>query len=218
NANKTTFVPKSSTMMKSALKELGVVEIIEYEKPLIEMDGAATTETVTSKEIARMAARSPAELAATAGGTYSKDDGSGDLNMRGGRSDANYYFIDGIKVRGSSAIPQSSIEQVSVITGGLPAQYGDVTGGVVAITTKGVSREYHGGVEFLSSGIPFSDNLYVGLDPYGYNLAEMSLSGPLIQKKDSAGNKEPLVGFFVSANFTSNRDARPSAVGAWKVR
>lgn len=218
NANKTTFVPKSSTMMKSALKELGVVEVIEYEKPLIEMDGAATTETVTSKEIARMAARSPAELAATAGGTYSKDDGSGSLNMRGGRSDANYYFIDGIKVRGSSAIPQSSIEQVSVITGGLPAQYGDVTGGVVAITTKGVSREYHGGVEFLSSGIPFSDNLYVGLDPYGYNLAEMSLSGPLIQKKDSAGNKEPLVGFFVSANFTSNRDARPSAVGAWKVR
>ena len=216
SSNKTTFVPKTSTAMASSAIQITEFQVIEYKKPLIEKDGAATTETVTSDEISRMAARNPAELAATAGGTYSKDDGSGTLNVRGGRGDANYYYIDGIKVRGSSAIPQSSIEQVSVITGGLPAQYGDVTGGVIAITTKGVSREYHGGLEFLSSGNG-GDNGYVGLDPYGYNLAEFSLSGPLLQKRDSSGNKEPLLGFFVSGNITSNRDSRPSAVGAWKV-
>ncbi len=217
-ANKTTFIPKASTAMSSSAIQIDEFVVVDYKKPLIEQDGAATTETVTSDEIARMAARNPAELAATAGGTYSKDDGSSSLNVRGGRSDANYYYIDGIKVRGSSAIPQSSIEQVSVITGGLPAQYGDVTGGVVAITTKGVSRKYQGGFEVLSSGVGFGDNAYVGIDPYGYNLVEASLSGPLIQKRDSAGNKEPLVGFFVSGNFTSQRDPRPSAVGAWKVK
>ena len=73
-----------------------------------------------------MAARNPAELAATAGGTYSSDNGSSALNIRGSRSDANYYFIDGVKVRGSSAIPRASIDQITVITGGLPARYGDV--------------------------------------------------------------------------------------------
>lgn len=217
-ANKTTFIPKTSTAMQSSAIQIDEFVVVEYKKPLIETDGAATTETVTSDEIARMAARSPAQLAATAGGTYSKDDGSSNLNVRGGRSDANYYYIDGIKVRGSSAIPQASIEQVSVITGGLPAQYGDVTGGVVAITTKGVSRSYQGGFEVLTSGLGFGENAYVGLDPYGYNLAELSLSGPLIQKRDSAGNKEPLVGFFLSGNFFSNRDPRPSAVGAWKIK
>ncbi|MDB4104064.1 TonB-dependent receptor plug domain-containing protein [Salibacteraceae bacterium] len=216
SANKTTFVPKTSTGMASSAVALTEFIVTEYKKPLIEQDGAATTETVTSDEISRMAARNPADLAATAGGTYSKDDGTGTLNMRGGRGDANYYYIDGIKVRGSSAIPQSSIEQVSVITGGLPSQYGDVTGGVIAITTKGVSREYHGGIEFLTSGIGGDDG-YVGVDPYGYNLAEFSLSGPLLQKRDSSGNKEPLLGFFVSGNVTSNRDSRPSAVGAWQV-
>ncbi len=216
-ANKSTFIPKSSTAMTSSAIQIDEFVVIEYKKPLIEQDGAATQETVTSDEIARMAARNPAELAATAGGTYSKDDGSNSLNVRGGRSDANYYFIDGIKVRGSSAIPQSSIEQVSVITGGLPAQYGDVTGGVVSITTKGVSRKYAGGFEILSSGVPLGD-AYVGLDPYGYNLLEASVSGPLISRRDSLGEKEPLVGFFLSGNFTSNRDSRPSAVGAWKVK
>ncbi|MEX2596105.1 MAG: TonB-dependent receptor, partial [Salibacteraceae bacterium] len=217
-ANKTTFIPKASTAMSSSAITMEEFVVIEYKKPLIEQDGAATQETVTSEEISRMAARSPADLAATAGGTYSKDDGSGSLNVRGGRSDANYYFIDGIKVRGSSAIPQSSIEQVTVITGGLPAQYGDVTGGVVSITTKGVSRKYAGGFEILSSGIPFGENAYVGLDPYGYNLIEGSVSGPLVMRKDDEGKKEPLIGFFLSGNFNSNRDSRPSAVGAWKVK
>ncbi len=218
NANKTTFIPKASSSMKSSAIQIDEFVVVDYKKPLIEQDGAATTETVTSEEITRMAARSPADLAATAGGTYSKDDGSSSLNVRGGRSDANYYYIDGIKVRGSSAIPQASIEQVSVITGGLPAQYGDVTGGVVAITTKGVSRKYQGGVEVLTSGIGLGGDSYVGVDPYGYNLVEGALSGPLFQKRDSAGNKEPLVGFFVSGNFTSNRDTRPSAVGAWQIK
>ncbi|MEQ9188186.1 MAG: TonB-dependent receptor plug domain-containing protein [Cryomorphaceae bacterium] len=217
NANKTTFIPKTSTAMQSSAIQMDEFIVVEYKKPLIEQDGAATTETVTADEISRMAARSPADLAATAGGTYSKDDGSSSLNVRGGRSDANYYYIDGIKVRGSSAIPQASIEQVSVITGGLPAQYGDVTGGVVAITTKGVSRKYQGGFEVLTSGVGVGDG-YVGLDAYGYNLLEGSLSGPLLQKRDSAGNKEPLVGFFLSGNVTSNRDSRPSAVGAWKIK
>ena len=92
SANKTTFVPKTSTGMASSAVALTEFIVTEYKKPLIEQDGAATTETVTSDEISRMAARNPADLAATAGGTYSKDDGTGTLNMRGGRGDANYYL------------------------------------------------------------------------------------------------------------------------------
>lgn len=213
----TTQLPKAQTVLSSAAQELGVVEVVEYVVPLFEK-GSSKQETITSKDIAKMSARSPAELAATAGGTYASDNGSNALNIRGSRSDANYYFIDGVKVRGSSAIPRSSIDQMTVITGGLPARYGDVTGGVISITTKGVSSEYHGGMEYLTSGVKFTDNLYVGTDPYGYNLLEMSLSGPLLTLKDSAGNKRPLLGFFLSGNFTNNLDPRPSAVGAWKIK
>jgi len=213
----TSYLPKDQTKLSTAVEMLDVVEVIAYDKPLFEK-GSSKQETMTSKDIQKMAARSPADLAATAGGTYSSDNGSSDLNIRGSRSDANYYFIDGVKVRGSSAIPRASIDQITVITGGLPARYGDVTGGVVSITTRGVSNEYHGGMEYLTSGVKFGDNTYIGTDPYGYNLLELSLSGPFLSKTDSLGIKRPLLGFFLSGNFTSNLDPRPSAVGAWKIK
>ncbi len=221
-SDKTTFLDKKDSRLKSSAVQLETFTKVENRVKLIEKDGAATSTTVTSDEIGRMAARSPAALAATVGGTYSKDDGTGDINVRGQRSDANYYYIDGIKVRGSSAIPQGSIEQISVITGGLPAQYGDVTGGVISITTKGVSRSYNGGFEYLTSGMQLSDNTYVGTDPFGYNLAEFSLSGPLFSLKDTLADgsqtKKPLLGFFISANYVNSLEPRPSAVGAWQVR
>ena len=39
-----------------------------------------------------------------------------------------------------------------VITGGVPANYGDVTGGIIAITTRGPSAKYFGSIEGVSSG------------------------------------------------------------------
>jgi hypothetical protein len=36
-----------------------------------------------------------------------------------------YYYIDGIKIRGSANLPKSAIEEVSVITGALPINFGD---------------------------------------------------------------------------------------------
>jgi hypothetical protein len=58
------------------------------------------------------------------------------INFSGSRTDATQYYIDGIKVIGEPQIPQSGIEEMVVITGGVPAQYGDTTSGVVLITTK----------------------------------------------------------------------------------
>ena len=43
-----------------------------------------------------------------------------------------------MKVRGGLGVPQGGIEQI-VITGGVPAQYGDATGGIISVTTKGPS-------------------------------------------------------------------------------
>jgi outer membrane receptor protein involved in Fe transport len=59
------------------------------------------------------------------------------LYFRGSRTENMVSFIDGIKVSGAvPRVPPSAISSVSVYTGGLPARYGDVTGGVVVIETK----------------------------------------------------------------------------------
>ncbi len=196
---------------------LDEVEVVAYKVPLIDKDGGATGGTVTREELARMPGRSAGAIASTVGGVQT--DANGNVqSVRGSRSDATYYYIDGIKVRGSSSLPKSAIQEVAVLTGGLPANYGDVTGGIISITTRGASREYFGGVEYITSGYKFGQKTY-GLDHYGYNLLEGVVSGPLLMKKDSAGKKtDPILGFFVSGNFTSMVDPRPFAIKNYKVK
>ena len=149
NGGQITFVPDLKAGQGVDLAEF---EVIEYEVPLISKDQTSSGGTVTRENIAKMPGRSAVSVAQTVGGVYSKDDGSTDLNVRGSRSNATDTYIDGIKVRGSQNLPNSAIEQVSVITGGLPAQFGDVTGGIVNITTRGASSEWFGGIEYLTSG------------------------------------------------------------------
>jgi hypothetical protein len=204
--------------MASAMTQLGVVDVVEYKVPLIEKDNTADKTTITQEDLLKMPARSAAQLAQTTGGTFSQDDGSGSFNARGARDDANVYFIDGMRITGSSAIPKAAMEQVSVILAGVPAQYGDFTGGIVSITTKGPSSKYYGSVEVLSSGFK-SGNEAVGLDAFGENRVEASISGPLLMRKDSTGKKTtPIIGFFVGALYNDRVDPRPSAIGVWKVK
>lgn len=206
--------------MSSSVEQLEVFEVIEYTVPLIS-PGDPSGQTITKEDIGQMATRSATGVAQAAGGVFSKDDGSGDLNIRGAREDANFFYIDGIKVRGGNALPKGSIEQVSVITGGVPAQYGDVTGGVVSITTRGPSRKFGGSIEYLGSGVRI-DNRSYGLDPYASNLLEFSLTGPLLMKKvkDTASKvlPEPLIGFFLAGNISATAEPRPSHIGYWKVK
>ncbi|MGB1003177.1 MAG: carboxypeptidase-like regulatory domain-containing protein [Salibacteraceae bacterium] len=205
--------------MESTSIEMKEFVKVEYKNKLIDKGNTAVKATVSAEDFGNMAVRSAADVAKNTAGVYSSDDGTGNLNIRGARSDANYYYIDGMKVLGSSNLPKSAIGEISVISGGLPAQYGDVTGGVISITTKGPSSEYHGAAEYLTSGFKLNDKMY-GLDAYGYNVLEASLSGPLLMKKDSNGNKtkEPIVGFFVSGNYTNVVDNAPSAIGMWKIK
>jgi len=188
--------------------ELDEFEVVDYVVPLIDRDGGASGGTVTAEDIAKMPLRDASSIATTVAGVTS--DADGDLNVRGARAENTYYYIDGVKVIGSSTVPKSAMQEVSVITGGVPANYGDVTGGIVNITTKGASSNLYGGIEFISSGFKSGEN-GVGLDHFGYNLVEGLLSGPIAFKKDSLGNRErSIFGFFVSANYISELDSRPT--------
>jgi hypothetical protein len=59
----------------------------------------------------------------------------GQMVMRGSREGASAVYIDGEKTYGSYGVPALGIGQVSVLSGGIPAEYGDLSGGAVIITT-----------------------------------------------------------------------------------
>ncbi len=191
--------------LKPEAEMLAEVEVIEYKVPLIQKDQTQSGGTMTSEDISRMNARSADAVAATVGGVYSEDGSVG--SIRGSRSEDVVYYVDGVKVRGSSSVPKSAIEQVSVITGGVPAQYGDATGGIISLTTKGPASEFWGGAEILCS-----------VEGYGYNLAGLTLSGPIWTKTDAETNrKRTIMGFMVSAEGMYVLDGSPSAVGEWRA-
>ena len=215
NNGKITFVPDIKA--SSGAENLDEFVVIEYEVPLISKDQTSSGGTVTAEDIKKMPGRTAASIAATVGGVYSQDNGSSALNVRGARSSGTDVYIDGIKVRGSQNLPKSSIEQVSVVTGGIPAQFGDVTGGVVSITTRGASKDWFGGIEYATSGFKNGDKV-IGLDKFGFNLIGFSLSGPIKTRKDSAGNKkDAIAGFFLSGEVKHQVDPRPYYQGDYRV-
>lgn len=182
--------------------QLDVVEIIGYKVPLIEQDNTTQGGTVTAEQIQRLPSKDINAIVANVAGTSSSDEG-GAITVKGSRSDATDYYIDGIRVRGNM-IPQTEIEQLQVITGGIEAQYGDVTGGIISITTKGPSNRFTGGVEVETSQY---------LDNFGYNLAMANIAGPIIRNK--AGRS--VLGYRISGQYLRREDDRPPGIPVYRV-
>ena len=189
--------------LESTAIQVEGVTITKYKVPLIDKDKTVSGATVTSEEISKMPSRNAASIATSVGGVFSRDGEVG--NVRGQRSDGNVTYIDGIRVRGSGGLPESAIEQVSVILGGVPAQYGDATGGIINITTKGPSRKFGGGLELQTSQF---------LDPYGSHRVGLNMTGPLFMNKQKT---EAFLGYFVAADFNYHKDGATLPMGLYKV-
>jgi outer membrane receptor protein involved in Fe transport len=189
--------------LESTAVQVEGVTITKYRIPLIDKDKTQSGATVTSEEISKMPNRNAAAVATSVGGVFSRDGEVG--NVRGQRTDGNVTYIDGIRVRGSGGLPESAIEQVSVILGGVPAQYGDATGGIINITTKGPSRQFGGGLELQTSQF---------LDPYGSQRVGLNMTGPLFMNK---AKTEALLGYFVAADFNYHKDGATLPLGMYKV-
>jgi outer membrane receptor protein involved in Fe transport len=202
---KITFQNIELEAQTTTLKE---VEVVEYKVPLISKDQTTSGGTVTSDEISKMANRTTNAIATTVGGVQT--DANGNItSIRGQRQSGTVYYIDGMRVIGNNSLPQSAIEQVEVILGGTPAAYGDATGGIISVTTKGPSRDFSAGIDLQTSQY---------LDRFSYNRVGLNFTGPLISKKDTFGNKTPILGYFVAADFIYQLDGNPYAFQLHKVK
>jgi hypothetical protein len=74
-------------------------------------------------------------ITAVTSDVLASEDGT-EVYVRGSRSGTTQYIIDGNKIMGSPNVPGMGIAGMEVLSGGVPAEYGDCTGGIVIITTK----------------------------------------------------------------------------------
>jgi outer membrane receptor protein involved in Fe transport len=183
----------NATMSPSS-QELGTVEIVG-ERNLVNLESAKSEVTISRKEIKEMNVRDVQEIAAMQTGINRTPDG---LQIRGARVYETKYLIDGVSAQDPLAgtgfgveVASSSIGQLNIITGGVGAEYGDGSSGVISTTIR------EGGDQLEVAGSWQRDNLGNTHDANSWNtdIVELSVGGPV------PGTKKKM-GFFT--NFTAN--------------
>ncbi len=115
-----------------------------------------------------------------------QDEKGQNINIRGGRNGETQIIIDGIVTnnpldRGSTAnVSSGALQELSVLTGGFSAEYGNVLSGVINVNTKSAQSNYTGSVEIISDVIAGD---YIKTKSQGYNIYSATLGGPVIPTK-----------------------------------
>ena len=151
--------PLESTVVK--MKE-GVV--VKAERPIIQKDVTTSVAIVDAKQMKNMPVNNIQGVVAQQAGVVSR----GGIHIRGGRAEEVVYMVDGIELKDpisgayDTHVPQMSVEETSVYTGGFGAEYGNAQSGVINIVTKEGSNH----LAVMVSGrkgmfdSPFVDTLY----------------------------------------------------------
>lgn len=181
-------------------KELGTVTI-RSERKLVD-PGTPNNKTLDKEFISKQATVNTGDIVSNLGGIYQRRQGDAGISIGGDRSSGTMYMIDGVMIRGSRNInlPPNSITSIQLMSNGLSAKYGNATGGFPVITTRGISPELGGSINFQHS-----------VEGFNNNLLSIDLSGPLVSiKRKGKDYKEPFMGFSLNASFNYDKDNNPT--------
>jgi hypothetical protein len=190
---------------------------VTAEAPQLRTEDAQTGEVIDTTMIKNLPQlnRDPLELLQLSGNVYGtglatngsspisnnpaigSNDSSGNLSLAGGRTGSLDYAVDGQNInsgRGhevlANAIPtMESVAEFKVITGGMSAEYGRSSGGIVEVVTRGGTNQLHGdGFEFFRNNLLNANSWLqnaTGGQPtiYKQNIYGGDLSGPVVVPK-----------------------------------
>jgi len=122
-----------SVSLSSGVQEIQMVMCSANRVRLLD-HGSLSLSTISRSDMSTMPhpMRQPLEMATTISSVQSSSDGNS-VNIRGSRSDATVYYLDGFRVNSIQNIPKTFIGSIDVYTSGIPANYGDATGGVIHV-------------------------------------------------------------------------------------
>ena len=187
-----------STALEEQTNELESVEIIG-EKPTVDLESGKSEVRIGASDIKEMNVRNVQDVTAMQAGVSVSPDG---LQIRGGRVYETQYLVDGVNAADPLAgtgfgteVSSSSVQELTVITGGSDAEYNSNSGVVVTKIKEGTDK-------FTVAGKWQRDNLgfnqYQG-SAWNTDLAEISLGMPI------PGTKKKLT-LFTSANVGLTSD------------
>ncbi len=151
--------------LRSTVIETGEVVVVTAERSKIQKDLTSSERAVDAQEIDQMPVRSVTELVNLQAGVIR--DASGNLHIRGGRTNEITYMVDGVQVINplnrdmGISIDDQAIQELKAITGTFNAEYGQALSGVVNIVTKKGSDKFT-----LNVTAYFGDHLSFNTDVY----------------------------------------------------
>ena len=143
------------TSLNFELEEATIVGeeiVVVAERAIIQKDVSSSQQIITQDQLVEAAGvRSIKDFLSTQAGISDERL----LGIRGGSPDQTGALINGLTFvdaglnRAQATIPLSAVEQVSLMSGGFTAEYGNFRSGLINIATKsGWKNEYHGQINF----------------------------------------------------------------------
>jgi hypothetical protein len=180
-------------MEQSKSSQLNEV-VITAEPPIVKKET-----TLGGKELDQMGMR-PIQDAVSLGKNVQQQKSGGAIRIGGARLDGTVYMIDGQMISGTANVTpaQGTVGQVQVFSSGIPANLGDATGGVVSITTRGVSNKLRTTIQGQHS-----------FEGYNQNLINATVTGPIVSKMKD-GVKQTVFGFLAGFDYQYDQDSDPT--------
>ena len=145
-----------TTELSFALKETAVQMgevVVQAERPPVEPDRTTSKYVMTAQDIQNVPIVRSAQGLIELQGGVSLD---GEVSFRAGDAGDVTYYVDGVKLVNNDAqgyrqfrsINRSAIQEMTVITGGMEAEYGNAQGGIVSIVSRDGDPKVHGYIDY----------------------------------------------------------------------
>ncbi|MEM8486237.1 MAG: TonB-dependent receptor [Bacteroidota bacterium] len=158
--------------------------VIVGEKPLLDVESATSSVTISSDQIAAAPVRDIQGVVAAQVGVVQDPTG---LYIRGGRADETGFIVDGVSAKDPLAgtgfgldIGTNAFSEVEVTTGGIGADVGDVTSGVVSVRTQDGTDQFAGFFGHKRDNFGYNEDASSNFQEETY---EFNLSGPIVREK-----------------------------------
>jgi len=135
-SDKITFINMDMEQTAELLPEFSFVEYdYEKEKPLISIEEPMVVMLTATDLKNDPNIKDPIKMIGAL--PRVKTSSTGEVYISGSRPNSTQFITDGVKMPdGKIGIPGQAIGSIKVYTGGVPARYGDLTGGVIVVETK----------------------------------------------------------------------------------
>ncbi len=156
--------------------------VIVGERPLLDVEQSTSTFAISKEQLEVAPLRDVQSAVATQVGVVRDPTG---LYIRGGRAEETGFVVDGVSAKDPLAgtgfgldIGSNAFSEVEVTTGGVGAEFGDVTSGVVSVRTQDGSDRFEGFFSHKRDNLGFNDNAQSN---FYEDIYELNMSGPIVK-------------------------------------